>query len=375
MSFASSRIALGCVTLAALLAAVGCGSDSTTTPGTTVRGFLDGTASDAGIASMLSSNNKSLVLVQTGAPSVRTEVPFGASTTITPTGVAIRGTTAAVPLGNAASVAIVDLTQSAVQKYFTFASGNATGIAWVDDSTVIVCNQGHAIAGRIRTNRAGGAITDTVKVALFPTGVVVNNGRVFIISSNLDANFTSVGNGVVTEINPNTMAVIRTFSTGGVDPQSGAFDAAGKLYVTNSGNFGAFDGTLGIINLATNALEQTVTGFGDFPGDITIDAQGRALVSSFSTGSFIWNTVTKTFIRSPTNALCAPTTAAAGAPCRGSSGGAFGLNGKIYTTFFGSASKNQPAYMFVFDGTTYALTDSINVPIGPSGLSIQKITK
>jgi hypothetical protein len=365
------------VTIAGIaVAAIACGSDSGTTPDTTAtRSFLDGTTADPGIAYMLSSNNKSMVLLQTGAPGVRKEIPFGSSTTTTPTGAAVRGTTAAVPLGNAASVAIVDLTQAAVQKYFTFSSGNATGVAWVDDSTVFVCNQGHNTVGRIRTNRAAGAITDTVKVALFPTGVVVTNGRVFIISSNLDANFAPAGNGIVTEINPSTMAVVRTFSTGGIDPQYGAFDAAGKLYVTNSGNYGSFDGSLGIINLATNTLEQTITGFGDFPGDIAIDAQGRALISSFSTGSFVWNTVTKAFIRSPTNALCAPTASTAGSPCRGSSGGAFGLNGKIYTTFFGSASQGKPAYMFVFDGTTYALTDSINVPIGPSGLTIQKISK
>lgn len=371
MSLASSRLSAA---LVALTFAAACGGDSTS-PTAEARAFLDGTAADPGIAYMLSSNNKSLVLLQTGAPTTRKEIPFGASTTITPTSVAIRGVNAAVPLGNAASVAIANLELTAVQKYYTFPSGNATGVAWVDDSTVIVANQGRGVAGRIRTNRAGGPIADTVRVAPFPTGVVVNNGRVFVISSNLNSSYAPAGQGVVTEIDPATMTVLRTFSTGGNNPQYGAFDAAGKLYVTNSGSYGAGDGSLAIINLSTNTVESVVPGFGDFPGEISIDAQGRAIVSSFSVGSLIWNTVTRTFVRGPTNPLCAPTSSAAGAPCRGASGGAFGLNGKIYQSFFGSASKGQPAYLFVYDGTTLALTDSISVPNGPSGLAIRKLGK
>jgi DNA-binding beta-propeller fold protein YncE len=197
---------------------------------------------------------------------------------------------------------------------------------------------------------------------------------VFVISSNLNpTTYTPVGPGVVTEINPTTMSVVRTFTTGGNDPQYGAFDAAGKLYVTNSGSYGSGDGSLTIINLSTNVVESTVTGFGDSPGDISIDSQGRALVSSYSIGSLVWNTVTRSFIRGPTNALCAPASSAAGAPCRGSSGGAFGLNGKIYTTVPGSPT--APAYLFAFNGTTFALTDSTAVPLYPSGLAIQKMAQ
>ena len=35
---------------------------------------------------------------------------------------------------------------------------------------------------------------------------------------------------------------------------------------------------------------------------------------------------------------------------------------------FGNAAASDPAYYFVYDGDTFALKDSIAVPIGPSGL-------
>ena len=69
------------------------------------------------------------------------------------------GTHAAVPLGNAASVAYVDLATETVDRYFTFASGNATGSAFVNANTVVVCNQTTDQCGKFDPAQAANEVT------------------------------------------------------------------------------------------------------------------------------------------------------------------------------------------------------------------------
>src|SRR5258705_12137748 len=95
--------------LALLLAALfvgGCGDDSTSP---TTRGFLQGTSSNSQIGLVVNSTGKALTLFQLGNPTETREIAFGASSAVTPVGLAFRGTHAVVPLGNAASAALVDL--------------------------------------------------------------------------------------------------------------------------------------------------------------------------------------------------------------------------------------------------------------------------
>src|SRR5688572_9988282 len=74
-----------------------------------VESFLDGSGGDPQLGLVLNSLGRSLTLFHVGDPSQQREVPFGASTAVTPVGFSVRGTRAAVPLGNASSVALVDL--------------------------------------------------------------------------------------------------------------------------------------------------------------------------------------------------------------------------------------------------------------------------
>lgn len=352
---------------ASLVLMAACGDNAT---GPTPSGFLDGTATDPGIAITISSSTRSLILFQAGAPAERREIALGASSQITPSGVAVQGTRAAIPLGNAASVAIVDLETGTPTRFFTFTDGNATGVAWVDENTLIVANQSTGVVGRIRLAQVGDAIAETVAVTEFPTSVVVSNGRVFVVSSNLDDAFQPVGNGVVSEIDPATLQVVRTFEVGS-NPQFGALGPDGKLYVTNSGSFGMNDGSLSVINLVANTVEAAIPGFGDFPGPISIDMQGRAFISGFGVGTIVWSTVSGTFIRPPGNAVCAPLTVGNAPECRGASGAMIAPNGRLYQAFFGSASSNLPAQIFVYDGATLALVDSVAVPLGANGVEVR----
>lgn len=352
-----SRRHAALLALAAIFTLAACSDDTPPPPG-----FLEGTQSDPGI--LLAVNlDKTLFMLQTGAPDERVSIPLGASSAVTPIGLAVSGTHAAVPLGNAASVAWVDLSTETVDRYFTFPSGNATGVAFANASTVVVCNQTTDQCGKFDPAQAGNEVTGLVTVIQFPNSVVASGGRVFVVSSNLDDNYMVAGPGVVTELNPATMAIERTWEVG-TNPQYAAA-YSGKLFVVNSGDYGLNNGTLSVINLGSNTVQAPIDGFGDFPGPINIDSRGHALISSFNYGTAVYNTVTETFLKSVAVPLCVPSS---GGACRGAADATTAPNGDIYQAYFGSAALSEPAYYFVYDGDTFALKDSIAVPLGPSGL-------
>lgn len=355
---------LNALALVTILAAAACTDTASPPP---VRGFLDGTTANPDIALFVNGSANTLLLLQLGAPDQRQELALGASSAITPVGFAVRGKKALVPLGNAASIALVDLESNTVERVFTFASGNATGVAWVNDTTAVAANQLDDYVGRIYIHQAGAAIVDTVPVTPFPTDVQAHDGKVFVVSSNLDENYEEIDDGAVTVIDPATMTILDSLTTGGRDPQFGAFGPDGRFFVVNSGEFFANNGSLAVYSAAVNSAPTVVTGFGDFPGPIKIDAQGRAVISSFNFGSIVYNTTAAEFIRAPDAPLCAPTPSDG---CRAASDAAFASDGRIYQAYFGSAAQSSPAQIFIFDATTYALVDSIAIPLLPSGIQI-----
>ena len=355
--------------LLTVLLAGGCGDDSGSP---TPPGFLDGTEDDPQIGVVLTSTGKALTLFQLGDPTETREIPFGASAAITPVGFALRGTTALVPLGDAASVALVDLEALAIERSFTFPEGNATGSAFVDDNTAVVVNLIDDYVGKVSRTQADDAVTDTVSVGPAPTAVVVTGGRAFVISGNLDETFTPLGNGIVTVIDPATMTPVDTIESGGTNSSAAAVGPDGLIYVVNTGDFVA-DGSVTVIDPATAAVIETYSGFGPGPGAIDIDANGLAYVSSFFTGTVVWNTETQTFVRDAADPVCARLTNEAGTPCRGAFDAARAADGSIYQTFFGSAAEALPPYVFVYS-PAYELVDSISVGVGPGAIQVEDFT-
>ncbi|MXW55572.1 MAG: hypothetical protein F4X22_00250 [Gemmatimonadales bacterium] len=331
--------------------------------------FLDGTVDDAQIGIVVNSTANALRLFQLGNPGENRDIALGASSAVTPTGISIRGETGAVPLGNAASVAVIDLRTRQIGGFFLFESGNATGSAFVDDRTVLAANQQTDEVGRFTVGPAGGAIGDLIPVTQFPTGIVpFSSSLAFVISANLDDNFAPAGDGVVTALDPVTMTVVATIETGGANSQFGTIGPDGMLYVMNTGNYVA-PSTLAIIDPASLELVEVVEGFPAGSGHVHVSEDGTLFASAFFTGTVAWNTATKAFERDASNPICAPL---AGGGCRGAFAAHTAADGSLYQTFFGSPSQSLPPWIFRYAPETWALTDSIPPGPGPVGFEIRR---
>ncbi len=346
--------------------AAGCGDGGSVSPPPE---FLDGTDDNPQIGVVVNSTGRAVTLFQLGDPTEIREIPLGASTSITPVGLTLRGTHALVPLGEAASVALVDLQGLAVERSFTFPEGNATGAAFVDDNTAVVANLLDDYGGKVTLTQSDDAVADTVRVAPGPTAVVGAAGRAFVISGNLDENFLPLGPGIVTVIDPATMTPLDTIESGGTNTSAGAVGPDGLLYVVNTGDF-VGDATVTVIDPAAGTAIQTYDGFGPGAGAITIDANGLAYVSGVFAGTVVWDTETHSFLRDAANPLCARLDNEPGTPCRGAFAATAASDGSVYQSFFGSPQQNLPPYVFVYS-PTYELVDSITAGVGPATIDIQ----
>ncbi|MEP6833158.1 MAG: hypothetical protein ABJB74_07170 [Gemmatimonas sp.] len=358
----SSRVLLAALVVGTLSA---CGGDSPSAP-TSAPGFLGGVEGNREIGVVVNSDGKSITMFQLGSPTTTSTIALGTSSTITPTGLSLQGRKAAVPLGNAASVAIVNLETAIVQKFFTFASGNATGSAWSNDTTVFVANTNTNKIGRFYTTQTATEITAQTDVALAPTAVQYTGGKVFVVSGNF-LNFPPTASGIVTAINPTTMAVLGTIETGGPNSSDAAVGPDGLLYVLNTGDYFA-QGSIAIINPATLAVE-TIPNTGVGQGSISIDSNGLAYLSSFSGATMVWNTKTRAFVRGASDPVCARhvTTGL----CRGASDAVTSATGKVYQTFFGSTFQGLAPFVFVYSASSFALVDSVSVGVAPISIAIR----
>ena len=355
------RRSLGSLALAAGL--VSCSSDATSP--SVAPGFLGGTSSNHQIGVVVNSTGKAITLFQLGSPGTEEQIPLGTSSAITPTTLSIRGRLAAVPLGNTASVALIDLQGATVKRFFTFASGNATGSTFVDDTTILAANTTLGTVGRMTVGQPNDAITKTVTVAPQPTAMAFDGTHAFVISANLDQNFNPIGNGIVTEIDPKTMQVLGTATTGGTNPQDATIGPDGLLYVVNTGDY-VNDGSVTIINPANMQVVTTVGSMGVGAGAISIDANGLAYVSGVYSGTLVWDTKSRTFVRGDSNPVCAKLP---DGTCRGAFAAAADASGNLYQAFFGSAA--QTPYVYVFKPSTFVLSDSISAGVGLSDLLIR----
>lgn len=275
------------------------------------------------IGLVLDSAGRSLVMFQLEEPTATQTVSLPAS----PADFAVRGDYAALALGDAGSVALIDLDQEdpdrAADRFAAF-PGRVSAVAFTDTATVLAANATSSTVALIRFGAEGAPVQQTAQVPPDPRKILVALGRAYVLSSN------NAGEGVITILDAGTLEVLGSVRTGGTNPQDMAWGSADRLYVVNAGN-GVSPGSLGIVSPLTPELVETVPGMGISPTRIFVDKRRRAYISSRVFGTVVWNTERGEFFAqaSPQTPLCA-------APCAGATDAHPSENGTIYQTLAGN---------------------------------------
>jgi hypothetical protein len=255
---------------------------------------------------VVNSTEASLSIIPVESPGSGVTVPLG-GTTPTPVNVAALDGIAIVPMGLDNSVAVLDLRTAQVVNTITLPAGSgATGAAIINDSIAYVANPNLNTVTQVHL-RTGD--TASVRVGIYPQGMVFTRGRLFVMNGNL-VNFQPAGPSWITVIDP-----ITNTKAAGVDSiplpgpgNAGFADVAsdGLIYVMSSGGFSGGEGRLHIVDPVGRAEVANFGGFGVAPGAIAADGGERLFVSSFAEGLMEFNTRTRTVTLGVGNGVAIP---------------------------------------------------------------------
>ena len=265
----------------------------------------------------------------------------GLAPTGSPVSLAVRGELAAVPLGFVPAVAVVDLKEGVVLRTVGLPQGSgATGVAFLNDSIVLVGNSD--LNSVTPVNVLAGTLGSEIAVGRYPQAVVVEGGRAFVLNAELES-FAPDGPATVSVIDIESLTVTSTIQLSGENAAAGGVAADGRLYIVNSGSFGAANGSLSVVSLTSSTEVEHHPGFGDFPGSLALGPAARAFVGAFSYGVAVWDTSLDAFILGPAQAL-----APGGVP--NTSGVGFDEAGRLYSLSPGfcdspgTANRHDTAY-------------------------------
>ena len=269
---------------------------------------------------VLSSTDLSLTIFEVENPAQTRIVGLGPDGS--PITMAVSGHLAAVPLGLVPAVAVVDLREGLLARTVPLPPGSgATGVAFLNDSIALVANPNLNSVTPI--NVFAGTQGSDIAVGRFPQAVVVEGGRAFVLSAELQG-FAPDGPATVSVIDGESLQVTSTVTLSGENAAAGGVGPDGRLYIVNSGSFGAANGSLSVVNLTILTEVGFHTGFGEFPGSLVLGPSARAFVGAFSYGVAVWDTNLDAFIRGPAEALTPGGVSS-------TSGVAFDGDGRLYT--------------------------------------------
>lgn len=243
----------------------------------------------AELAVVLNSTERSLTIFPVDDPDAAYTI--GVAPEGSPVSVAARGDVAVVPLGTYPFAAVIDLEARKVVHTVALPAGSgATGVAFVNDSIALVANSDLNTVSPVNVRR--GTAGEQIEVGGYPQAIVAGEGEVYVINGELE-NWAPARPGTITVIDA-ALEVAGTIVLSGLNPGSAALGADGRLYVLNSGSWGAENGSLSVVDPATRKELAHHEGFGDYPGAIAA-AAGRVLVALYGSGVIEWNPTTASF--------------------------------------------------------------------------------
>lgn len=227
------------------------------------------------------------------------------------------------------------------------------------------------LAGAVaRVDLATCAVEAVAPVGPAPADIEVLGGRAMVVVGNIDLTQglnppPRLGPSYVAFLDALTLALEDTVGTGGFNAQFAALDRDGELIVVNTGDFNQGNSTVSVIDPAGRRLLAGPLPIGDSAGELSVAPDGRAYVTSFTEGLYVFDTRSNEVLRSTTNPLSADSAGVR----RGSSGVAVDRRGNVLSVYFGNAA--TPGQVFLFDRTE-ALVDSVAVGVGPFAVALEE---
>lgn len=248
------------------------------------------------IGVVVTSTDVTLTFFDVEDPSQSEAVGLGADGS--PVTVALRGRYAAVPMGTAPAVAVVDLRDGVLARTVGLPEGSgASGVAFINDSIALVANSNLNTVTPV--NVWAGTAGEQVEVGRFPQGIIVHDGKAYVINGELES-FSPDGASTLTVIDVSTLDVLDTIELSGQNASAGVAGPDGLLYVIQSGWYGVDDGVLSVVDPGSGTEVGAHEGFGS-PGSIAIDDDGTVYVGAFGVGVLVWESGSETFVHGPEN--------------------------------------------------------------------------
>jgi len=180
------------------------------------------------------------------------------------------------------------------------AGSGATGVAIQDDSIAWVANP--KLNTVTRLNYRSGDTTSII-VGVHPQAVAIVGTRVFVVNANVVGS-TPAGPSWLSSFDCCGIAVPDSIPLTGVNARFATVGDDSLLYVIASGEPGAADGKVSIVDPQARAEVAVLNGLGESPGATAFHPAGsRLLVASASEGILEVNTSTRAISRGPGNGV------------------------------------------------------------------------
>ncbi|MGH7584729.1 MAG: hypothetical protein ACREMH_00610 [Gemmatimonadales bacterium] len=227
----------------------------------------------------------------------------------TPAAVATRGRLAAIPLGAADAVEILDLDGFAVLRVVSFPDGSEPAeAAFTADTVLFVTLAGHDRVARIDLVTGD---TSSIEVGSEPRAIVFTRGRLFVLSANTEPcesviDRCALGPSWIDVLDPDVFEAPGPADSiglpGSLNARAATVGDDGQLYVIAQGDAVAPDGRLAIVDPVREEEVATFGGLGVRPAR-PAPLGDRLLIASPTEGLMEFNTRTRQFTRGAGNGI------------------------------------------------------------------------
>lgn len=305
-------------------------------------------------AVVINSKERSLTVIPVDDAAGAFTVGVGAEGT--PVSVAARGNVAVVPLGTYPFAAVVDLRTRAVAHTVALPQGSgASGVAFLNDSIALVGNPALNSVSPVNVRR--GTVGAPIATGVYPSTIVAHGGRAYVLNAQLE-NWAPARPGTITVID-GSLKTVGTIQLSGLNPGSAAFGPDGRLFVVNSGKWGANNGSLSVVDVSQMRETSHHPGLGNFPGSVAVARDGAVMVGVYGLGILSWDPTSRTLTRGLDNpikpGLVPPV-----------SDIAFDSEGRLYALNPGTCKEPGRAYRVAADGQ---VEQEMETGICPFGLT------